>query len=144
MAELLIEYTVAVARRATLAKRITAKQDGSGYDVQGYDHGYLFGLEQWQAADVADFGRQLWKLSKNPAAAVLRGTATPHVLAAGPQAEFRRKCVDPNPAENLLLPVARAWFAVDADDVAAPAGMTWLDDVPGAALCLLKLLPPEL
>ena len=75
---------------------------------------------------------------------MLRGAPAPHVLAAGPANTFRRKYADPDPTNNFIIPVARLWFAIDVDDVDAPPGMDWLQDVPAASRWLLGLLPPEL
>ena len=129
---------------ATLAKRVTKEPLGGDYGIQGYDKGLWFTFEQREARDVADFGQQLRRLSQDTSAAVLRGALTSIVIAAKPTAAFRRKYADPDPAKNALLPMPRAWFAVDADDVAAPPGMDWMQDVPAAALHLVSLLPPEL
>jgi hypothetical protein len=139
-----LKYTVARAAGATLAKIVTARPDRSGYDIQGYHNPYLFTFEERDASDVSELGRQLWRLSRDRSAVVLRGALAPHVRAAGPGATFRRKFADPDPQQNALLSVARTWFAIDADDVDAPAGTDWLRDVPAAALYLVSLLPPEL
>ena len=65
-----------------LAKRITLNPEG-GFAVQGYGNGLWFRFETFGCADIVDFGRRLFALAKDPAAAVLRGTPLSHVRPGG-------------------------------------------------------------
>jgi hypothetical protein len=122
-----------------LAKRVTLNGEG-GYAVQGYSRATWFTLATFACPDIVTFGRKLFALAKDPAAAVLRGAPLPHVRLG--KCYYRRfKHADPN--TNSLEEMPRSWIAVD-DAPAPPALPNWLNDVPAAARHLVQLLPEEL
>jgi hypothetical protein len=138
-----ILYVVCKTRGRRLAKRVDLKSDGSGgYEISSYEKSTLFTLEARASDGIVAFGRDLFTISRDPTAAVLRGALLEKVL---PGHGYRRKSQDVDPALNSLRGMSRLWISVDCDDIPTPVGSAdWLSDIPASVRHLLTLLPPEL
>jgi hypothetical protein len=129
---------IRAADGAVLAKRIKRDSAG-GFSVCHFDHATWFMLEAASAGDLRTFGRILYRIAHDPRMAIVRGRPLPHVAAG--KAYLRRARRDDG--TNSLADCARAWVAVDMDDMPLPPGVDWR--VAHEVVAYLQtLLPPEL
>jgi hypothetical protein len=139
---MMLALACTVARAAdgkVLAKQVGREADGS-ITVRGYDHAARFTLTRSRAADLRTFARGLFRLARDPHAAVLRGDLRSHVK---PGVAYLRRARAGDGTDSLV-DSARAWIMVDFDDVSAPEGLDWLRDPAGTSAFLETLLPGEL
>jgi hypothetical protein len=135
-----LAFTIIRAADASkvLAKRIE-RDATSGIVIKDFDQVALFTFERVSVPDLRSMGRALYKLARNPHAAIVRGDLLPHVRP-GIACRRRARAGD---GTDTLTDCARAWIAVDMDDVQVPAGLDWRD-AEAVALHLQTLLLPEL
>jgi hypothetical protein len=123
---------------AVLAKRIKRDPAG-GFVITEFDNATWFMLRAASEPDLRSFGRLLCHVARDPRMAIVRGSVLPHVQPG--KAYLRRARRDDG--TNSLTDCARAWVAVDMDDVPLPAGLD-LKNSAAVVLHLQTLLPPEL
>jgi hypothetical protein len=133
-----------------MAKAVTRKADGS-LRIDPYDKETWFRYEEDQASTLRDFGRALYRHHRHPLVCVLRGEMladTRAAMAGDPNRIALRRHRNADATTNTLRGTARAWVAIDLDDVPAPPGLgaggAWMRDVPATVRALLAQLPPEL
>ncbi len=104
---------------AIMTKVITGRKDG--FSVRAYDRGYEFAIEQIIVGGIVELGQALTRLEADPHACVIRGRPLP-----GTDLSRARRLVhdqiedDSSITPATFEPAARAWIALDFDDLPAP------------------------
>jgi hypothetical protein len=135
-----LAFTVIRAAGAgkVLAKRI-GRDAAGGIDIQDFDQVAQFTFATASAPDLRSMGRVLNKLARDPRVAIVRGGLLPYVKP-GIACRRRARAGD---GSDTLTDCARAWIAVDMDDVQVPPGIDWRD-AEAVAAYLQGQLPFEL
>jgi hypothetical protein len=121
-----------------LAKRIGCDAGGN-VEFTDFDQVAEFTFAVGGAPDLRAFGRGLYRLARDPHAAILRGALLPHVVPG--QRYFRRARA--GDGTDSLADCDRAWVGIDMDDVPLPPGIDWRD-AAAVAMHLQTRLPLEL
>ena len=114
------------------AKRIVGKTDGS-YEKFDYDH-----VTRWFFAPKAVSGNSgmaalLAKLAKRRDVMLVMGSPRPGLNLSRPQL---RRWADTRRTENTLVPMDRAWLAIDVDGYGVPAPWGLAEHLADAARCV--------
>ena len=94
-------------------KRIT-RLDSGLLTKSDYDHAYLWFYQLMSRPSLEAMAAMLKILSARPEAMIIAGAPKPGLDL---RRSHVRRWAEPVPANNTLLSVARAWVAIDVDDV---------------------------
>ncbi len=135
-------FTICTAADAgTLAtKKIERRPMGEIVQTDYAKSAYRWYLKpQWEPTLEAMVSR-LNVMAAEPASMVVMGEPLPHVDLSVPQV---RRWARPNPADNSLAGVPRAWIAIDVDDATVPPPLGQGNNLVAAAIFVRDQLLPE-